>query len=261
MGKSFEIKDLHVTRDGREIVRGVSLKVPAGEVHAIMGPNGSGKSSLANAVMGHPKYAVSAGNVLIDGEDITDAPPDERSRKGLFLSMQYPPEVPGVTVSGFIREAVNSRLGKPVSVPEFREKLAAEMEKFEIGPEFAGRGLNEGFSGGEKKCMEILQMAMLEPKYAVLDETDSGLDVDALKAVTNGIKRAQEAGAGVLLITHYTRILQYLVPDKVYVMAQGKIVKSGGKDLAHEIEEKGYAPIICGRQDCEGCPAARPVRE
>jgi len=217
---SLKIENFHVTREGKEIVKGVTLEIPAGEVHALMGPNGSGKSSLANALMGHPKYEVT---------------------KGLFLSMQHPPEVPGVSVSHFLRVVTTTSRREPVSVADFRKLLKEKMADLKIDPAFMNRSLNEGFSGGEKKRMEILQLALLEPKYAILDETDSGLDVDALKIVTEGVSRAREKGMGVLLITHYTRILKHLVPDRVHVLSDGAIVKSGGKELAEEIEREGYA--------------------
>ncbi len=237
---SLKIDNLRVAREGKEIVKGVTLEIPAGEVHALMGPNGSGKSSLANALMGHPKYAVTGGSVVMDGEEITAMTPNEKAAKGLFLSMQYPPEVSGVTVAHFLRVMTTTARREPISVADFRVLLQQKMKELEIDPAFMQRGLNEGFSGGEKKRMEILQLALLSPKYAILDETDSGLDVDALKIVTAGIDRARAAGTGILLITHYTHILRYLAPDKVHVMQDGRIVKSGGKELADEIETNGY---------------------
>lgn len=246
MMRALELKNLHITCDGKEIVHGASLVIPAGEVHALMGPNGSGKSSLANAVMGHPKYSITSGSILMDGDDITSIAVDERSRKGLFLSMQYPPEVQGVRLSHFIRTAVNALREKPLGVLEFRTLLKNAMEKLGMDPSFSSRGVNEGFSGGEKKRAEILQLMMLNPKYAILDETDSGLDVDALKAVTDGINAVRKSGMGILVITHYTRILKYLDPNKVHVMAEGKIVASGAADLADRIEHEGYADIIAG---------------
>ncbi|HTK04273.1 MAG TPA: Fe-S cluster assembly ATPase SufC [Candidatus Eisenbacteria bacterium] len=238
---SLKIENFHVTREGKEIVKGVTLEIPAGEVHALMGPNGSGKSSLANALMGHPKYEVTGGSVLLDGDDVTALKPNEKAAKGLFLSMQHPPEVPGVSVSHFLRVVTTTSRREPVSVADFRKLLKEKMADLKIDPAFMNRSLNEGFSGGEKKRMEILQLALLEPKYAILDETDSGLDVDALKIVTEGVSRAREKGMGVLLITHYTRILKHLVPDRVHVLSDGAIVKSGGKELAEEIEREGYA--------------------
>lgn len=238
---SLKIENLHVSREGKEIVKGVTLEIPAGEVHALMGPNGSGKSSLANALMGHPKYAVTAGSVSLDGEDVTALPPDKKAALGLFLSMQHPPEVPGVSVAHFLRVVTTTARREPVSVADFRKMLKEKMAELKIDPAFMNRSLNEGFSGGEKKRMEILQLALLEPKYAVLDETDSGLDVDALKIVTDGVSRAREKGMGVLLITHYARILRHLVPDRVHVLSDGAIARSGGKELADEIEKEGYA--------------------
>jgi len=243
MKRSLKIKGWCVKREGKEVVAGVDMEIPAGEVHALMGPNGSGKSSLANSLMGHPKYEIAGGRITLDGEALSGLRPDERSKKGLFLSMQYPPEVAGVSVAGFLRAAVNARRTKPYNAMEFYGLLKKRMAELGIGDDFAGRGLNEGFSGGEKKKMEILQMTMLEPRYAVLDETDSGLDVDALKAVSRGVEKLRAAGAGVLLITHYTRILKYLKPDRVHVMIAGRIARSGGKELAALIEKKGYAAI------------------
>ena len=236
---SFCIKNFHVTREGKEIIKGIDLEIPKGEVHVLMGPNGSGKSSFANALMGHPKYVRTEGVVILDGEDITDLPPNEKALKGLFLSPQYPPEVAGVTVSHFLRVITTAARRQPISVEDFRVLLKQKMEELKIDPSFMNRSLNEGFSGGEKKRMEILQLALLEPKYAILDETDSGLDVDALKIVTDGINRLR-GNMGVLLITHYTRILAYLSPDKVHVLSAGKLVQSGGKELAEDIEKNGF---------------------
>ncbi len=240
---ALSIIGLRVSRDGKEIVRGVDLEVPAGQVHALMGPNGSGKSSLANALMGHPKYVIEAGRVLLDGEDVTRAAPDKKSKAGLFLSMQYPAEIPGLSVANFLRAALNARRPSPISVVEFHRILKQEMEALKIDPSFAARGLNEGFSGGEKKRMEVLPLALLKPKYAVLDETDSGLDVDALKVVTAGINRARGRDMGILLITHYARILRYLKPDRVHVMSGGRVVLSGGAELAERIEKEGYEAL------------------
>ena len=238
---ALELNTIHITRGDDEVTHGVSLTVPAGELHVIMGPNGSGKSSLANAVMGHPDYAMTKGTVTLDGEDVTSLATHEKARKGLFLSMQYPPEVPGVSVSSFIRAAVSAKEGKPVNVMEFQKRLKGAMAELGIDPSFSRRGLNEGFSGGEKKRMEILQLLLLEPKYALLDETDSGLDVDALKIVSAGVAKAHAAGTGVLLITHYARMLGYLKPDRVHVMVDGNIVDSGDMSLASAIESEGYA--------------------
>lgn len=243
MNNALKIENLHVTREGQEIVNGVMLEIKPGETHALMGPNGSGKSSLANALMGHPKYSVTEGKVLLDGEDITALGPDAKAKAGLFLSMQYPPEVPGVTVAHFLRVITTTARREPISIPQFREILKEKLELLQIDPAFLQRSLNEGFSGGEKKRMEILQLALLEPKYAILDETDSGLDVDALKVVTSGIAavRAKNPDMGILLITHYARILDQLAPDHVHVLSNGAIVRSGGRELADEIEKDGYA--------------------
>ncbi len=282
---SLELKNLHITTAGllrrsfseasllrrsfseasKEIVKGLNLKIKPGEVHALMGPNGSGKSTLANAIMGHPKYQITAGQILLDRVDITHESPDKRAKRGLFLSMQYPPEIPGVTITNFLRLACAS-LSPTVPIPEnrgsstavgtrggvaggrenpitFHKKLLEKMEELQINPEFARRSVNAGFSGGEKKRVEILQLAMLNPRYAILDETDSGLDVDALKIVAEGINHFKTKDRGILLITHYNRILKYVVPDIVHVMVNGKIVKSGGKELAEEIERDGYVSL------------------
>jgi len=239
----LSVEKLFVKREGQEIVRGVSFELPAGGVLALLGPNGSGKSTLAFAVAGHPSYAVTGGRILMDNEDVTAWPPDRRSRGGLFLSFQHPPEIPGVTVSAFIRAAVNARREKPVPLVEFHDKLKAVLAELKMDSAFAGRGLNEGFSGGERKRLEVLQLIMLAPKYAVLDETDSGLDVDALKIVAQGVARARERGTGVLVITHHTRILQYLRPDQVLVMSGGRITAQGGPELATKIEKEGYGKL------------------
>jgi Fe-S cluster assembly ATP-binding protein len=238
----LEIHDLHATTGEQEIIRGVSLTVPKGEIHAIMGPNGSGKSTLAKVLAGHPDYKVTRGSVLMDGEDILALPPDERARRGLFLAFQYPNEIPGVTIANFLRAAVQARLpeGEELEATDYYAKLYEKMDLLEMDRTFTSRAVNEGFSGGEKKRNEILQLAMLEPKYAVLDETDSGLDIDALKVVANGVNSLRGPNIGVLLITHYQRLLDYIVPDHVHVMVQGRIVRSGDKNLALELEEKGY---------------------
>jgi len=240
MEKSFQISNLHVACEGKEIVKGVSLEVKPGEVHALMGPNGSGKSTLANALMGHPKYQITEGRIQIDGKDVTNLPAHERARFGLFLSMQYPPEIPGVTVSSFLRTALNAVRASKLTVLQFHKLLKEKMAELKMDPAFSRRHLNEGFSGGEKKRAEILQMTVLEPKYAVLDETDSGLDVDALKVVTDGINKLRGPDLGILLITHYARILNYVTPDTVHVMKGGQIVKTGGKELADVIEADGF---------------------
>ncbi|MBI3034232.1 Fe-S cluster assembly ATPase SufC [Candidatus Woesearchaeota archaeon] len=237
---TLEIRDLKVSVDGKRILNGISISVDKGEIAALMGPNGSGKSTLAYALMGHPRYRIDSGSIFIDGKGITAATPTERAMSGLFLSFQYPSEIPGVAVESFLRAAYNSVKGKKSGVMEFHNILAENLAMLKMAPEFSQRHLNEGFSGGEKKKMEILQMSVLQPKMAILDETDSGLDIDALKTVAEGIKRLLNPGLGVLLITHYQRILNYVTPDNVYVMMDGKIVKSGGKELATKIEADGY---------------------
>ncbi len=240
MTDALEIVDLHVHIEDREILKGLSLTVRKGEVHAIMGPNGSGKSTLANAIMGNPKYEVTAGQVLMKGENILEMDVDERARKGLFLAFQYPCEVPGVRQANFLRLAVNARFGREMDVMEFYKKLEEKMKFLEIDEAFMKRYLNEGFSGGEKKRNEILQMMMLEPEFAIMDETDSGLDIDALKVVAQGVNKLRGPDLGILIITHYERILRYITPDFVHIMVDGKIVKSGNADLAVHLEEHGY---------------------
>ena len=239
---SIVIQNLYVSINNNEIIRGLNLKISKGEVHAIMGPNGSGKSTLAKVLAGHPDYTVTGGDILLDGESILEVEPDERSRKGLFLAFQYPMEIPGVSNANFLRAAVQARLpeGGELDVTEFYQRLYEKMDLLEIRREFTARSVNEGFSGGEKKRNEILQMAILEPSYAVLDETDSGLDIDALKVVSSGVNKLRGPEVGILLITHYQRLLNYIVPDFVHVMSQGRIVRSGGKELALELESKGY---------------------
>jgi Fe-S cluster assembly ATP-binding protein len=238
----LEIQDLHAGIAEQEIIRGLTLTIPKGEVHAIMGPNGSGKSTLAKVLAGHPDYAMTSGSVTMDGEDILGLEPDERARKGIFLAFQYPSEIPGVTIANFLRAAVQARMpeGEELDAVEYYERLYEKMDLLEMDRSFTSRSVNEGFSGGEKKRNEILQLAMLEPRYAVLDETDSGLDIDALKIVANGVNSLRGPNLGVLLITHYQRLLDYIVPDHVHVMVQGRIVRSGDKNLALELEEKGY---------------------
>ena len=241
----FEIRDLQVAIGDRPVVQGVTLQVRPGEKHALMGPNGSGKSTLANALAGHPGYRVTGGRILLRGEDITGLAADERSRRGLFLAFQYPIAVPGVTVGNFLRAALMARQpkGAQEALRDFRKTLKARMGLLGIDPVFAGRYLNDGFSGGEKKRIEILQMAMLDPAMAVLDETDSGLDIDALQTVAAGVNAVCGAPVGVLLITHYQRLLNYIKPTHVHVFIGGRIVRSGGPELALELEAKGYEPI------------------
>jgi Fe-S cluster assembly ATP-binding protein len=240
--QELTIKNLHVEIAEKEIVRGLSLSVPRGEVHAVMGPNGSGKSTLAKVLAGHPDYHVKKGEVLMDGENILTLEPDERARKGLFLAFQYPSEIPGVTIANFLRAAVQARLpeGEELEATEYYAKLYEKMELLGMDRSFTSRSVNEGFSGGEKKRTEILQLAMLEPNYAILDETDSGLDIDALKIVAHGVNSLRGPNVGILLITHYQRLLNYIVPDHVHVMVAGRIVRSGRKELALELEERGY---------------------
>ncbi len=242
---TLEIRDLHVTvgtgEEEKEILKGVDLTISAGQTHAIMGPNGSGKSTLAYSVAGHPKYTVTRGSVTLDGEDVLTMSVDERARAGLFLAMQYPVEVPGVSVSNFLRSAATALRGEAPKIRTWVKEVKAEMSALGIDPVFAERNVNEGFSGGEKKRHEILQLSLLKPAIAILDETDSGLDVDALRAVAEGVNRAAESGElGVLLITHYTRILQYIRPDFVHVFVAGRIAEEGGPELADRLEAEGY---------------------
>jgi Fe-S cluster assembly ATP-binding protein len=237
---SLEIQNLHVRIEEREILRGLSLKVSKGETHALMGPNGSGKSTLANTIMGNPTYEVTEGKILFNGEDLAEAGPDERARAGLFMAFQYPATIPGVSVANFLRMAVNAKREEPIKVKEFGKLLGENMELLRIDRAFTSRYLNEGFSGGEKKRAEILQLAMLKPEIAVLDETDSGLDIDALRIVSDGVNALSGPDMGSLIITHYTRILDYVKPQFVHIMLDGRIVREGGPELADELEEKGY---------------------
>jgi Fe-S cluster assembly ATP-binding protein len=239
---SIVIQGLCVSIQNQEIIRGLDLEFSQGEVHAIMGPNGSGKSTLAKVIAGHPDYEVTGGDILLDGESILGLEPDERARRGLFLAFQYPMEIPGVSNANFLRAALQARLpeGEELEATEFYQRLYGKMDLLEIPRQFTARAVNEGFSGGEKKRNEILQLAMLEPAFAILDETDSGLDIDALKIVAKGVNTLRGPGLGILLITHYQRLLNYIVPDYVHVMFEGKIVRSGGKELALELEAKGY---------------------
>lgn len=238
----LKIKDLHVAIEGKEILKGFNLEINGGEIHAIMGPNGTGKSTLASAIMGHPKYEVTSGSVTLDGKEVLEMDVDERAKAGLFLAMQYPSEVSGVTNADFLRTAINSKReeGDEISLMKFIRTLDEKMEALEIDESFSHRYLNEGFSGGEKKRNEILQLLMLEPKIAILDEIDSGLDIDALKIVAEGVNKMRGSEFGCLIITHYQRLLNYIAPDKVHVMMQGRIVKTGGPELAERLEAEGY---------------------
>jgi Fe-S cluster assembly ATP-binding protein len=245
---TLEIQNLHVRTEEREILHGVDLKVERGQTHALMGPNGSGKSTLANTLMGNPTYEVTEGRILLDGEDITEADPDERARAGLFMAFQYPATIPGVSVANFLRMAVNATRDEPIKVKEFGAMLKESIDLLRIDRDVTSRYLNEGFSGGEKKRAEILQLAMLQPDFAVLDETDSGLDIDALRIVADGVNAMRGEDRGFLIITHYTRILNYVRPDFVHIMLDGRIVREGGSELADELEEKGYEFV---RQEVE----------
>jgi Fe-S cluster assembly ATP-binding protein len=236
----FEFKNVHVEVEGKQVVAGVSLTINAGEIHAIMGPNGSGKSSLSNALMGHPSYTITRGEVWLNGKNLVELSADERSRAGLFLAFQYPLAIPGVTVANFMRTALQAHRGKEADMSDFRKLFKAEMAALEVEDQFATRYVNDGFSGGEKKRLEILQMSMLRPEMAILDETDSGLDIDALKIVSQGINRYHNDTNGILLVTHYQRLLNYIKPDYVHVMMAGQFVKSGGPELALKLEDLGY---------------------
>jgi len=246
MGAALEIRNLHVSVEGQQILKGVNLVVKQGEIHALMGPNGSGKSTLANTLMGHPAYEVTGGQIIFDGVDLVELETDERSRMGLFLAFQYPVAVPGVTVANFLRNAINARRkaenpeDKGVPIPQFRKMMIEKMDLLQMDHSFGGRYLNEGFSGGEKKRAEILQMAMLQPKIAIMDETDSGLDIDALRIVSEGVAKLSSGDLGVLVITHYQRILNHIKPQFVHIMMDGQIVESGGPELALHLEEQGY---------------------
>ncbi|HEX8454810.1 MAG TPA: Fe-S cluster assembly ATPase SufC [Longimicrobium sp.] len=240
----LKITNLHaeIAEDGTEILKGLDLELHAGEIHAIMGPNGSGKSTLSKVISGHPAYEVTDGDILFKGESVLDMEPDERARAGIFLAFQYPVEIPGVSVANFMRTALNAKRGEEVDIFDFQDELEGRMGMLEMDPAFAMRSVNDGFSGGEKKRNEILQLAMLEPQLAVMDETDSGLDIDALKIVTSGINKIKDErqDMAVLLITHYQRMLNYITPDRVHVMVEGRIIRSGGPELALELEERGY---------------------
>ncbi len=239
---TLEVRDLHARIGDMPILKGLNLTLPKGEVHALMGPNGSGKSTLAKVLAGHPDYEVTSGEVLLDGRNVLEMEPDDRARLGLFLAFQYPSEIPGVSIANFVRAALQARMaeGEELDAITFYERLYKKMDELGMDRKFTSRAVNDGFSGGEKKRNEILQMAMLEPVYAVLDETDSGLDIDALRIVADGVNRLRGPGLGVLVITHYQRLLNYIVPDRVHVLAEGRIQRSGGRELALELEEKGY---------------------
>lgn len=240
--KSLKIENLDASIGDKPILHGLSLEIPKGEVHAIMGPNGSGKSTLAKILSGHPEYEVTSGTATLDDENLLGLEPDEISRLGLFLAFQYPMEVPGVSIANFIRAARNARLkeGEKIKAVDFYKDLYEQMDKLGMDRKFTSRSLNDGFSGGEKKRCEILQMSMLQPKYCILDETDSGLDIDALRVVSEGVNHMRNPDRGILVITHYQRLLEYIIPDFVHVMSEGKIVRTGGKELALELEERGY---------------------
>jgi Fe-S cluster assembly ATP-binding protein len=241
---TFLIEDLHVSVEGKEILKGVNLTVEPGEIHALMGPNGSGKSTLANTLMGHPKYVVTRGRVLFQGEDLLGLTPDQRARKRLFLAFQYPVAIPGVSLGNFLRAATRAVRGDALTAGEFRKQLMEKMRLLKMDPSFAARYVNDNLSGGEKKRAEVLQMAMLQPKIAVMDETDSGLDIDALRTVAEGVNTIHTPEMGVLVITHYQRLLNYLRPQFVHVLVAGRIVKSGGYELVEQLEAEGYDPII-----------------
>jgi Fe-S cluster assembly ATP-binding protein len=241
----LQVRDLHVSVEGKEILKGIDLTIDSGEVHAVMGPNGSGKSTLALTLMGHPRYKVTAGGATYDGTDLLALPVDQRAKAGMFLAFQYPIAIPGVSVASFLRTAINARRARDgekndMPIPQFRKMLTEKSELLEVDQSFLTRSVNDGFSGGEKKRLEMLQMHMFQPSFAVLDETDSGLDIDALQTVAHGIEALRSPEVGILLITHYERILRYVHPDRVHVLIDGRIVRTGGRDLASELESKGY---------------------
>ncbi len=255
----LDIRNLHAAVDGQEILRGIDLRIGLGEVHALMGPNGSGKSTLAYTLMGHPRYEVTAGEVLLQGENVLEWSADERARHGMFLAFQYPVGIPGVTLANFLRTALKAESGKDVSALEFRKRLREEMRALKMDDSFATRYVNEGFSGGEKKKAEVLQLAMLRPRLAILDETDSGLDVDAIRVVAYGVKRVIGPDMSVLLITHYENFLKHITPDYVHVLSKGRVVASGGRDLADRLQEEGFEPLFAelGIRDEAEAAAAR----
>ena len=241
----LEVKDLHVTVEGKKILKGVNLKMSTGEIHAIMGPNGTGKSTLSSTIMGDPAYKITKGDILLNGKSIIDLPVDERARMGLFLAMQYPQEIPGVTNAEFVKSAINARRPKddPIPLMDFIKRLDETLETLDMSEEMADRYLNEGFSGGEKKRNEFMQMMMIRPEFAILDQIDSGLDIDALKVVSRGVNQMRGDNFGSLIITHYQRLLNYIIPDYVHVMMDGRLVKTGGPDLAIRLEKEGYAKL------------------
>lgn len=241
-GSTLEIRDLHVSIEDKEILKGVNLTIKGGEFHAVMGPNGTGKSTLASAIMGHPSYEITSGSITMNGEDVLEMEVDERSKAGLFLAMQYPSEISGVTTSDFLRSSINAHRaeGEEISLMKFIKEMDAALDFLDIDQNMAQRYLNEGFSGGEKKRNEILQLMLLKPEIAILDEIDSGLDIDALKVVSKGINKLRDENFGCLMITHYQRLLNYITPDYVHIMMQGRVVKSGGPELAHRLEAEGY---------------------
>ena len=241
--KKLEIIDLHVEVNGKEILKGITLTIHPGKIHAILGPNGSGKTTLAHALMGHPKYKITKGKIILDGNDITHKKPNERAKLGLFLSFQHPIEIPGLNISSFLRTAINNISEKQYSVVDFHNHLKEKMSSLNIDPAFAKRNFNEGFSGGEKKRMEILQLSLLQPKYAILDEADSGMDIDSLKIFTNELKNQITKDSGILLITHYNKIFEYIKPNEVSIFMHGKIIKQGTYELALKIEEEGFENI------------------
>jgi Fe-S cluster assembly ATP-binding protein len=240
----LDIKGLTVAVEGKQILNGLDLQVRRGEIHAIMGPNGSGKSTLANALMGHPRYQITSGSIRFEGDDLLGLTPDARAQRGIFLAFQYPTSIPGVTMVNFLRQAMKARRGEDVPIREFREKLLATLKLLKMDEQFARRYVNEGFSGGEKKRAEILQMGILDPKLAIMDETDSGLDIDALRTVADGVNALKTPELGIVLITHYQRLLNYIKPEFVHILYDGRIIESGGSELALKLEEQGYDPII-----------------
>jgi Fe-S cluster assembly ATP-binding protein len=251
----LEIRNLHVRTEEREILRGVDLSVSTGEIHALMGPNGSGKSTLANTILGHPAYEITEGEIRFRGQDLTEADPEDRAQAGLFLAFQYPAAIPGVSVANFLRMAINTRRDEPIGVREFGAQLRRATELLRVERDFTSRHLNDGFSGGEKKRCEILQMAMLAPEVAVLDETDSGLDIDALRTVAEGVNTLHgETGMGALIITHYQRILHHVTPDFVHIMLDGRIVREGGPELVDQLEREGYDWLRDGLEVVTGAP-------